>query len=108
MIGWSALWLFMHDFPSTFRHIEGLVDAYKKQRYEVVEGEVKVLHEQSVTGHSRGDVIVVNGTRFEVNHFLMAPAYRDTIAHGGASKNAVYTRIYHHDGQILRVDIRKP
>ena len=108
MIGWSGLWLFMHDFPSTFWHIEGLVDTYKKQRYEVVEGEVTVLHEQPVTGHSRGDVIVVNGTQFEVNHFLMTPAYRDTIAHGGALKNGVYTRIYHHDGQILRVDIRKP
>jgi hypothetical protein len=108
MIGWSVLWLFMHDFPSTFWHIEGLLGAYKKQDYQVVEGEVKVLHEQPVTGHSKGDVIVVNGTQFEVNYFLMTPAYRDTIAHGGALKNGVYTRIYHHDGQILRVDIRKP
>jgi hypothetical protein len=108
IIGWSALWLFMHDFPSTFRHIEGLVEAYTQQHYQVVEGEVKVLREQPVTGHSRGDVIVVNGTQFEVNYFLMTPAYRDTIAHGGVLRNGVYARIYHQDGEILRVDIRRP
>lgn len=108
MIAWSVLWLFMHDFPHTFWHIEGLVEAYKKQHYQVVEGEVKVLHQQPVTGHSKGDVIVVNRAQFEVNYFLMTPAYRDTIAHGGVLQNGVYTRIYHHEGQILRVDIRKP
>jgi hypothetical protein len=89
-------------------HIEGLVEAYKKQHYQIVEGEVKVLHQQPVTGRSKGDVIVVNGAQFEGNYFLVTPAYRDTIAHGGVLKNGVYTRIYHHDGQILRVDIRKP
>jgi hypothetical protein len=51
---------------------------------------------------------VLNGAQFEGNYFLVTPAYRDTIAHGGVLKNGVYTRIYHHDGQILRVDIRKP
>jgi hypothetical protein len=108
MIAWGVLWLFMHDFPDAFGHIEGLLEAYKTQHYQVVEGEVKVLHQQPVTGHGKGDVIVVNGAPFEVNYFLVTPAYRDTIAHGGVLKNGVYTRIYHHDGQILRVDIRKP
>jgi hypothetical protein len=95
-------------FPHSFWHIDELMEAYKKRHYQVVEGEVRVLHQQPVTGHSKGDVIVVNGAQFEVNYFLRTPAYRDTIAHGGVLKNSVYTRIYHQDGQILRVDIRQP
>src|SRR5438132_14218171 len=46
---------------TTCWHMEGLVEAYKKQHDQVVEGEVKVLHQQPVTG-----VIIVNGAQVEV------------------------------------------
>jgi hypothetical protein len=107
IVGWGALWLFLGGFSTTFGRIDRLVNAYETKQYHVVEGEVRVLREQPRTGHSSGDIIVVNGVRFEVNHFLYTPAYRDTIAYGGALKNGVYARIYHSDDAILRVDIRK-
>jgi hypothetical protein len=107
-VGWSVFWLYLHDFPHGFGRVNSLVGAYEKKQYQVVEGEVRVLHQQPVHGHSGGDIIVVNGVRFEVNYFLYTPAYRNTIAHGGALKHGVYGRIYYHDDAILRVDIRKP
>lgn len=107
-VAWSVSWLYVHNFPASFAHINGLVDAYEKKQYQVVEGEVHVLHQQAVTGHGRGDIIVVDGVRFEVNYFLATPAYRVTIAHGGVLKDGVYARIYHSNGAILRFDIRKP
>ena len=107
-VAWSVAWLYIHNFPVVFAHINSLVDAYEKKQYQVVEGEVHVLHQQGVTGHGRGDIIVVNGVRFEVNYFLATPAYHDTIAHGGVLKGGVYARVYHSSGAILRVDIRKP
>ncbi len=58
---WSLLWLYLHDFPHTFRHINSLVEGYEKGRYQVVEGAVKVLHIQPATGRTKGDIIVVNG-----------------------------------------------
>jgi hypothetical protein len=104
-IGWSLLWLYLHDLPHVFGHINSLVTAYRERQYQVVEGQV--LHEQPATGHTKGDIITVNGKQFEVNYFYATLAYRNTLAHGGVLGSGVYARIYDHNGEILRVDIRK-
>jgi hypothetical protein len=106
-IVWSLFWLYLHNFPHVFGHIDSLVSAYRKRQYQVIEGQVQVLHEQPATGHTKGDIITVNGKQFEVNYFYATPAYRNTIAHGGVLGSGVYARLYYHDGEILRVDIRK-
>jgi len=103
---WSLGWLYGHLLPNVFGHINKLVGAYHDKRYEVVEGPVEVLHQQPATGHSKGDVIRVNGKEFEVNYYLATPAYNKTIAHKGALNAGTYARIYYYEGEILRVDIR--
>jgi hypothetical protein len=100
-------WLYLHNFPYVLGHINNLVRAYRDGQYEVVEGQVQVLHEQPATGHTKGDIITVNGKQFEVNYFYVTPAYRKTLAHGGVLGGGTYVRIYYHNGEILRVDIRK-
>lgn len=107
VIAWGLLWLYLHNFPYVFGHINGLVRAYRDGQYQVVEGQVQVLHEQPAKGHTRGDIITVNGKQFEVNYFYATPAYRNTLAHGGALGGGVYARLYYYNGEILRVDIRK-
>jgi hypothetical protein len=107
VIAWAVFWLYLHNFPYVFGHINNLVRAYRNGQYEVVEGQVQVLHEQPATGHTKGDIITVNGKQFEVNYFYLTPAYRNTLAHGGVLNAGVYTRIFYHNGEILRVDIRK-
>lgn len=104
---WSILWLVMHNFPQMFRRVDNLAEAYEKGHYEVSEGVVTVLHEQPAHGHSSGDRIVVDGKPFEVNYFYATPAYRQTIAHGGALQAGIYARLSHVDGEIVRVEIRK-
>jgi len=104
---WSLIWLYMHLLPNVFGHIKKLVNAYHDKRYEIVEGPVQVLHQQPATGHTKGDVIRVNGKEFEVNYFYATPAYHNTIAHKGALNAGTYARIYYYNGEILRVDIRK-
>ena len=37
-IGWSLLWLYLHNFPHVFGHINSLVTAYRERQYQVVEG----------------------------------------------------------------------
>jgi hypothetical protein len=106
-VAWAIAWLVMHAFPHTFGRIEYLTEAYEKERYEVSEGIVAVLHEQPAHGHSSGDRIVVGGKPFEVNYFYATPAYRQTIAHGGELRPGAYARLSHVDGEILRVEIRK-
>jgi len=107
VIGWSLLWLYLHNFPYVFGHINSLVRAYRDGQYQIVEGPVHVLHEQPATGHTKGDVITVNGKQFEVNYFYATPAYRNTLAHQGVLGGGVYARLYYYNGEILRVDIRK-
>ena len=104
---WSLFWLYLHLLPNVFGHINGLLDAYRDKRYEVVEGPVQVLHRQPSTGHTKGDIVEVNGKQFEVNYFYATPAYRNTLAHGGVLGAGVYARIYYYNGEILRIDIRK-
>jgi hypothetical protein len=104
---WGLFWLYLHNFPYVFGHINSLVGAYRHGQYQVAEGPVQVLHEQPATGHTKGDMITVNGKQFEVNYFYVTPAYRNTLAHRGVLGSGVYARIYYYNGEILRVDIRK-
>ena len=104
---WALFWFYLHNFPHVFGHINNLVRAYRDRQYQVVEGQVQVLHGQPATGHTKGDIIAVNGKQFEVNYFYLTPAYRNTLAHGGVLQSGVYTRLYYYNGEILRVDIRK-
>lgn len=117
---WALFWLYLHNFPYVFGHINSLVGAYRHGQYQIVEGSVQVLHKQPATGHTKGDIITVNGKQFEVNYFYLTPAYRNTLAHGGVLNGGVYARIYYcnspwdlsrlpggFNGEILRIDIRK-
>ena len=103
---WSLFWIYLHNFPHQFGHIDRLVNAYQEKKYQIVEGPVQILHQQPKTGHSKGDIVSVNGTQFEVNYFLATPAYNKTLAHHGALNAGTYARIYCYDGEILRVDTR--
>jgi hypothetical protein len=104
---WGLLWLYLHNFPYVFGHINSLVRAYRDEQYQIVEGPIQILHEQPATGHTKGDIITVNGKQFEVNYFYATPAFRNTLAHGGVLQSGVYARLYYYNGEILRVDIRK-
>src|SRR5438445_2096255 len=80
---WSLFWIYLHNFPHVFGHIDRLMSAYQQKQYQIVEGPVQILHQQPATGHTKGDVIALNGEQFEVNYFYATPAYRNTLAHGG-------------------------
>src|SRR5947207_15951103 len=103
---WSVWWICLHNFPHVYGHINQLVNAYQQKQYQIVEGPVEVLHQQPATGHSKGDIIRVNGKEFEISYFHYTPAYRNTIAHKGVLNAGTYARIYSCNGEILRVDIR--
>ena len=104
---WAVFWLVLHNFPRMYGRIDALTDAYEHKRYEVVEGVVTVLNEQPEHGHSSGDRIAVGGKTFEVSYFSATPAYRQTIAHGGALQNGAYARVGYVGGDIVRIEIRK-
>jgi hypothetical protein len=80
---------------------------YLTGRYEITEGVVEVLIEQPSEGHSRGDLVEINGVRFTIDYYSMELLYRNTISHGGYLQKGVYAKIYYSGKQILRIDIKK-
>ena len=59
------------------------VEIYQNKEYQIVEGVVKVLHEQPESGHDRGDVIKIGQVLFELSCFSNTFAYNKTIVFGG-------------------------
>jgi len=84
-----------------------LVSLYEGGEYAVAEGVVHVLHAQKFHGHDGPDIVTVGDERFEIDAFRGWPGYRRTISHGGPLREGVYARVYHHEGTILRVDVRR-
>jgi hypothetical protein len=84
------------------------VSVYKSGKCQVTEGIVHVLHRQPSDGHTRGDIIRIDGQELEIDAFVHTQAYSQTISHGGVLNEGVYTKVYHHNGKILRIDIRDP
>ncbi len=81
--------------------------AKENGNYTIVEGKVEVLHEQPEGGHDKGDIIVIDGVKFIINYFVLTPAYKTTIAHGGVLKKDAHVRVLHFDGKIIQIDLKK-
>lgn len=82
------------------------LESYEKGNYLIAEGDVKVLYRQPQTGHAPGDQIVVDGRKFTIDYFQSTRTYKTTIAQGGVLRHGAYVKLYHVNGNILRVDLR--
>jgi hypothetical protein len=103
-IGWLCFtipWYF-----SATHELDTLLTAYRTGDYQVAEGPVRVLRTQPASGHAAGDLVSVGGKQFELNFFLSTHAYHRTVAHDGALQDGVYAKVFHHNGKILRVDVK--
>ncbi len=104
----SVLWMVVAGagfFVNMYQSFE-LVAAYRDGTAQVVEGPVHVLREQPASGHAAGDLIEIKGTKLLIDYFTVTPAYKQTIAYGGALREGTVARVWHYDGKILRVDLR--
>lgn len=106
---WTLVWFpfSISDLISVSREHRDLLSAYQTGNYAIAEGRVKVLRTQPKSGHAPGDLVSVGGRQFEINFFLQTPAYHTTIAWGGRLREGVYAKVFYHDGEILRIDVRR-
>ncbi|MFT5111723.1 MAG: hypothetical protein ACI8P9_001043 [Parasphingorhabdus sp.] len=107
-LAFGAIWLYFHWTLMSAEIEETALHAAKleSQDFEVVEGVVKVLHEQPATGHAKGDVIEIAGKQFEINYFVMAPGYKNTLSNGGVLQDGVYAKLKFSGNTILSVEIK--
>ena len=64
--------------------------------------------EQDRRDLSNPDLIEVGGTRLQVDFgSLFRAQYATPASRGGVLREGVYARIWHQDGKILRIDLRR-
>lgn len=90
---------------SEYKAANNLLSAYKNEQYRIAEGVVQVLYQQPEGGHTKGDIIVIDGHHFEINYFVSTTAYHQTISRGGVLRDGVYAKVYHFKGNLLRIDM---
>lgn len=88
------------------RLLDTYVSVYNNKRFELTEGIVNVQYRGKREGHDGGDIIVIAKKRFRLSHFTVTPAYHESVVYGGVLREGVYAKLYHHDGDILRIDIK--
>ena len=106
----ASIWVLVAStiLPVLVKQSFDLLHAYQSGQASIVEGTVTVRHEQPVTGHDKADIVRVDGAELRVHHFRLTPAYKATIAHGGALTQGAKVRVWHVGTDVLRVDVYQP
>jgi len=104
----SVFWLMVAVLAASMWswNIYYLVSSYRTGAAKMVEGPVHVIHRQPESGHAVGDVIEVDNVRLVVDYFVVTPAYKQTISHGGVLVEGAYVRIWYVGRAIVRIDLR--
>ena len=75
--------------------------------FQVVEGDVRDFQPMPKAGHAR-ESFTVSGVRFDYSDFdASTGSFNNAASHGGPIQSGLYVRIRHHDGRILKIEIRK-
>lgn len=101
-MGWFVINFNMQiDYKKSLDHF---ISLYENKEYEIVEGIVNVKYIGKKEGHDGGDVVIVDKRTFQLSHFVITPVYQESIVYGGLLTDGSYVRIYHLNGDILRID----
>lgn len=79
----------------------------KNGDFEVAEGEVRDFKPMPEHGHAQ-ESFTVSGVRFSYSDFdLSSGGFNNASSRGGPIRDRLYVRISHHDGRILKLEVRK-
>jgi hypothetical protein len=107
LLVWSILWLVPASAGFSLKLWQAfeLVRAYKGGTAQMAEGTARVRRLQPRGGHAAGDLIEISGAQVVVDFFQTTPAYKQTIARGGALQEGTQARVWHYEGKVLRLDV---
>lgn len=89
-------WYVIHYFPlnSIEADMNTINDSYDKKKFLTAKGFIEVLHRQPSGGHDQGDVILINGNKFIIDHYIISNyGYTTTINNGGILSEKKYVYI---------------
>lgn len=58
-------------------------------------------------GHAT-ESFVVQGIQFKYSDYIITAGFNHTSSHGGPIREGLLVRIWHRNGEILRLDIKEP
>ena len=102
-LGFAIFWT-STSFVGTFSDYRRSVDAMKNGQTEFVEGMVTNFHPMPAAGHAM-ESFMVKGVRFRYSDYVITAGFNNTASHGGPIREGLLVRIWHRDGEILRLDI---
>jgi hypothetical protein len=70
-----------------------------------VEGPVENFIPMPASGHGE-ESFSVQGVSFSYSDFVVTPGFNKTTFHNGPMRADLYVRIWYHDGDILKLEIR--
>jgi hypothetical protein len=88
------------------QNYQQLQNIFDHRQYQIVEGQVKVLHIYPPGGHAKGDIIVVDNVEFEITPYANEFFYDKPIVQGGIFTEGRYVRIYYHEDRSLAIDLK--
>ena len=101
-----AIFMTVLFFTLTYRSYTSLRDAYIDGNFEVVEGPVENFQPIRSSGRLRGSFTVA-GQGFSYSDNSVTPGFKNTYSHLGPISAGVYVRIFHINGQIVRLEMER-
>ena len=105
-LGFAILWTSI-AFLATFGDYQSAVGAMRDHKAEIVEGQVVDFHPH-LGGSHKSESFVVQGVKFKYANSLVTAGFNQDASHGGPIREGLIVKIWHLNGEILRLDIRGP
>jgi hypothetical protein len=104
-LGFAIFWT-STSFFGTFSDYRRAAAAMRDHGASIAEGVVTDFIPMPVTGHAM-ESFTVNGVKFRYSDYIITAGFNNTASHGGPIREGLRVRIWHLNGEILRLDIRK-
>jgi hypothetical protein len=104
-LGFAIFWTSV-SFLGTFTDYRRAVSTMEKNQAAIVEGVVTDFRPMPYSGHAN-ESFVVQGLKFEFSDYNITAGFNNTASHGGPIREGLHVKIFHLNGEILRLEVKK-
>ena len=102
-LGFAIFWTFT-AFVGTFTDYRRAISAMQMNRAAIAEGVIADFHQMPFEGH-KDESFRVKEVTFHYSDYGITAGFNNTSSHGGPIREGIRVKIWHLDGEILRLDV---
>lgn len=106
LIAFAVVWT-LFVFIASFSDYRRATTAMRDHHVPMIEGVVADFHPGRASGHGM-ESFIVNNVKFAYSDYVGTAGFNTTATHGGPIRGGLRVRIWHLNGEILRLEIQKP